>query len=338
MKNTRIILLGFSLSSLAAFFLATHCIAEAADKIKFQLDWIIEGKHVPFFIARDKGFFKKNGLDVTLLEGKGSANAATFVDAGQADYSYGDLLTAVQVMSKGGKNRAIGVGMTFNGGGFIFLESAGIKTAKDLEGKNFGTNPGDFAYVLLPAAAAASGFDHTKVVVKTMEPAVRTPALFEGKIDLMSGTNGSSIQRMAVLGKRQGKNVKYPFFRDLGLETYGHVLQAREDRLKNNPDQVQRVVSAVFDAWAWALKNRKEAFEIFMKANPQKDRDISLAQMEAGLDDVVDAETKQHGLGYMKDSMMKKSVETANRYFKLSPAVDYKTTYSNQFIKKTPAM
>ncbi|MPZ78229.1 MAG: hypothetical protein GEU77_17095 [Deltaproteobacteria bacterium] len=310
----------------------------AADKIRFQLDWIIEGKHAPFFVARDKGFFQKNGLDVTLLEGKGSANSATFIDAGQADYSYGDFLTAIQVMSKGGKNRALGVGMTYNGGGFIFLENSGIKTAKDLEGKNFGTNPGDFAFVLLPAVAAASGFDHGKVVIKTMEPAVRTPALFEGKIDLMSGTNGSSIQRMAVLGKRHGKQVKYLLFKDLGLETYGHVLQAREDRIKNNPDQVKRFVSAVFDAWAWSLKNPKETYEIFMKANPQKDRDITLAQIESGLDDVVDKETKERGLGYMKEAMMKKSVDIANKYFELSPAVDYKMTYTNQFVRKSPGM
>jgi NitT/TauT family transport system substrate-binding protein len=320
----------------ATVYLSSTVIAE--EKVKFQLDWIIEGKHVPFFVARDKGFFKKNGLDVTLLEGKGSGNSATFVDAGQADYSYGDLLTALEVISKGGKNRAIGVGMVFNGGGVIFLESSGIKSAKDLEGKRFGTNPGDFAYVLLPAVAAASGFDPNKVVIKTMEPAVRTPALFEGKIDLMSGTNGSSIQRMAILGKRQGKQVKYLFFKDLGLETYGHVLQAREDRIKNNPDQVKRFVSAVFDAWAWSLKNPKEAFDIFMKANPQKDRDISLAQMEAALDDVVDPETKQQGLGYMKEAMMKKSVDIANKYFKLSPAVDYKMTYTNQFVRKNPGM
>ena len=310
--------------------------AMAADAIKVQLDWIIEGKHVPFYVARDRGFFKKNNLEATLLEGKGSANSATFVDVGQADYSYGDLLTAVQVMSKGAKNRAIGIGMAFNGGGLIFLESSGIKTAKDLEGKSFGTNPSDFAYVLLPAVAGAAKFDHSKVVIKTMEPAVRTPALFEGKIDFMSGTNGSSIQRMAILGKKQGKQVKYLFFKDLGLETYGHVLQAHEDRIKKNPDQVKRFVSAVFDAWAWSLKNRKEAFEVFMKANPQNDRDISLAQMEAGLDDVVDPETKERGLGFMKEAMMKKSVDIANKYFELSPAVDYKSTYTNQFIGKNP--
>ena len=329
---TAVLLLGWSI------FFAKCSTAIAQDKIKFQLDWIIEGKHVPFFVARDRGFFKKNNLEVTLLEGKGSANSATFVDVGQAEYSYGDFLTAVQVISKGGKNRALGIGMAFNGGALIFLESSGIKTARDLEGKSFGTNPGDFAYVLLPAIAAASKFDHSKVVIKTMEPAVRTPALFEGRIDFMSGTNGSSIQRMAILGKKQGKQIKYLFFKDLGLETYGHVLQAREDRIKNNPDHVKRFVTAVFDAWAWSLKNPKEAFEIFMKANPQNDRDISLAQMEAGLDDVVDAASKERGLGYMTDAMMKRSVDIANKYFELSPAVDYKMTYTNQFILKNPGM
>jgi ABC-type nitrate/sulfonate/bicarbonate transport systems, periplasmic components len=336
--KTKMITLAAVLWLSGSFFFAGSSTAIATDKIKVQLDWILEGKHVPFFVARDRGFFKKNNLEVALLEGKGSANSATFVDAGQADYSYGDLLTAIQVMSKGAKNRAIGTGMAFNGGGLIFLESSGIKTAKDLEGKSFGTNPGDFAYILLPAAGAAAKFDHSKVVIKTMEPAVRTPALFEGKIDFMSGTNGSSIQRMAILGKKQGKQIKYLFFKDLGLETYGHVLQAREDRIKNNPDQVKRFVSAVFDAWAWSLKNPKEAFEIFMKANPQNERDISLAQMEAGLDDIVDPETKDRGLGFMKEAMMKKSVDIANKYFELSPAVDYKITYTNQFIGKNPGM
>jgi NitT/TauT family transport system substrate-binding protein len=336
--KTKMITLGAVLFLSGSIFFGDSSTATAADKIKVQLDWIIEGKHVPFYVARDRGFFKKNNLEVTLLEGKGSANSATFVDVGQADYSYGDLLTALQVMSKGAKNRAIGIGMAFNGGGLIFLEGSGIKTAKDLEGKSFGTNPGDFAYVLLPAAGAAAKFDHGKVIIKTMEPAVRTPALFEGKIDFMSGTNGSSIQRMAILGKKQGKQIKYLFFKDMGLETYGHVLQAREDRIKNNPDQVKRFVSAVFDAWAWSLKNPKEAFEIFMKANPQNDRDISVAQMEAGLDDIVDPDTKERGLGFMKEEMMKKSVDIANKYFELSPTVEYKTTYTNQFIRKNPGM
>ncbi len=312
--------------------------AKAAESVKFLLDWLYGGKHAPFFVARDKGFFKKNGLDVTILKGHGSGKAATFVDTGQVDYSYGDFLTAVKLMSKGAKNRAVGVGMAFNGGAFAFLEGSGIKTPKDLEGKRFGTTARGFGIILMPALAAASGFDDKKVIVKIMKGSVRTPAMFEDKIDFMSATNGSSIQRLAILAKRNGKKAKYLFFKNMGLETYGHVLQTQAERIKKNPDQVRRFVTAVFDASAWAIKNPEEALEIYMKANPHKDREISREQMRASLTDVQDPETAKLGLGYMKESMVKKSVAIANKYFKLSPQVDHKMTYTNQFIRKNPAM
>lgn len=310
----------------------------AAEQVIVQLDWIIGGKHVPFYVARDKGLFKEKGLEVKFIEGRGSLQPATLVDTRQADYGYGDLLTAIQVMAKGGKNRAIGVGMVFQGGGYIFLAESGIKKPKDLEGKSYGTTPADFGYILLPALAAASGFDHNKVVIKTMEPAVRTPALLERKIDFISGARASSIPRMAVIGKRQGKNIQYLFFKDMGINTYGHVLQAHEERIKTNPSQVQRFLDALLAAWAWSIKNPKEALDIFMKANPQTDQEITLPEMQDTLNDIQDPETKQYGLGYMRESMMKHSTEIANKYFGLSVPVDYKAIYTNQFIKKGPGL
>lgn len=333
----RFLSIGFPMAVAAALIFAGPRYA-AAEQVTVQLDWIIGGKHVPFYVARDKGLFKDKGLEIKFLSGNGSLQPAQFVDTKQADYGYGDLPTAIQVMAKGGKNRAIGVGMVFQGGGYIFLEESGIKAPKDLEGKSYGTTPSDFGFILLPALAAAAGFDHKKVVIKTMEPAVRTPALLERKIDFIAGARGSSIPRMAVIGKREGKKIKFLFFKDMGLNTYGHVLQTQEERIKNNPDQVQRFLDALFAAWAWSIKNPKEAFELFMKANPQTDRDITWAEMQDGLNDVQDRETTQSGLGYMKESMMKQSTEIANKYFDISPAVDYKTIYTNQFIKRTPGM
>jgi NitT/TauT family transport system substrate-binding protein len=309
-----------------------------AEDVTVQLDWIFGGKHVAFFVARERGFFKKNALEVKLLEGKGSQQPATRVDAKQADFGYGDLVTALEVMAKGGMNRAIAVGQVFQGGGYIFLEESGIKRAKDLEGKNFGTTPGDFGLILLPALGAAAGFDHTKVVIKNVDAAVRTPALFERKIDFLAGARGSSVPRMAVIGKREGKKINYLFFKDMGLSTYAHVLQAREDRIKTSPELIQRFVTPLFEAWAWSIKNPDQALDIFMKANPEKDREITQAEMKDGLSDVQDPETSQLGLGYMKEAMMKRTADIANKYLNLSPAVNYKTVYTNQFIKKTPGM
>ena len=308
--------------------------AAATEEIKVQLDWILGGKHVPFFVARDRGHFRGKGLEVRLLEGRGSLQPAQFVDTKQADYGYGDLITAIEVMAKGGKNRAIGTGMVFQGGGYIFLEESGIKVPKDLEGKNFGTTPGDFGQVLLPALGAVAKFDHTKVIIKNIDAAVRTPAFFERKIDFLAGARGSSIPRMAVVAKRQNKKIGYLFFRDMGINSYGHVIQVHEERLKNNPDQIKRFLAALMDAWEWSIKNPQQALDIFMNANPEKDREITAAEMQDGLGDIQDPETKEFGLGYMKEAMMKRSADLANKYAGLDKPIEYKMIYTNQFIPK----
>lgn len=308
--------------------------AAATEEIKVQLDWILGGKHVPFFVARDRGHFRGKGLEVRLLEGRGSLQPAQFVDTKQADYGYGDLITAIEVMAKGGKNRAIGTGMVFQGGGYIFLEESGIKVPKDLEGKNFGTTPGDFGQVLLPALGAVAKFDHTKVIIKNIDAAVRTPAFFERKIDFLAGARGSSVPRMAVIAKRQNKKIGYLFFRDMGINSYGHVIQVHEERLKNNPDQIKRFMAALMDAWDWSIKNPQQALDIFMNANPEKDREITAAEMQDGLGDILDPETKESGLGYMKEAMMKRSADLANKYAGLDKPIDYKMIYTNQFIPK----
>jgi NitT/TauT family transport system substrate-binding protein len=320
--------------ALIAFLMSLASGVAMADEIKVQLDWILGGKHVPFFVARDKGYFKGKGLEVRLLEGRGSLQPAQFVDTKQADYGYGDLVTAIEVMAKGGRNRAIGTGMVFQGGGYIFLEESGIKVPKDLEGKSFGTTPGDFGQVLLPALGAAAGFDHTKVIIKNIDAAVRTPAFFERKIDFLAGARGSSVPRMAIVAKRQNKKIGYLFFKDMGINSYGHVIQVHEERIKSNPDQIQRFMAALMDAWDWSIKNPQQALEIFMTANPEKDREITLAEMQDGLGDIQDPETKQFGLGYMKEAMMKRSAELANKYAGLEKPVNYQTIYTNQFISK----
>jgi NitT/TauT family transport system substrate-binding protein len=334
----RICVVIFAILVVASWTLANGPRAEGAEKVKILMNWLFAGYHVPFFAARDKGYFKKNGIEVTLLQGRGSGKSARDVDTQQVEYSYGDFVTAVRAMSKGTKNRAVGAGMAFQGGSFVFFKESGIRTPKDLEGKRYGAPPTDVGKVLLPLMGAAAGFDASKVIIKNMKPAVRTPALFEGKIDFMTAVRGSAVPRMKIIAKRRGKEAQFFYFKDMGVQTYGHVLQTHQDRIDQNPDQVRNVVNAVFDGWAWAHRNRDKAFELFVKANPEKNREISRAQLEEGLTDGIDPETKAKGIGYMKESLVKKSVEIANKYFKLPKQVDYRTTYTNRFIRPNPGM
>ena len=55
----RINAVGLAILMVATLTLGMHPKASAADKVKFQFDWIYGGGHAGFFVARDKGFFKK---------------------------------------------------------------------------------------------------------------------------------------------------------------------------------------------------------------------------------------------------------------------------------------
>ena len=312
--------------------------AAAAKERKIILDWIYGGKHAPFFVARDKGFWKKAGVNVKILQGRGSGKAAAWIDTKKVDYSYGDFATMLKVVQKGGNNLAVGAVHVYQTGCYMSFASTGIKKPKDLEGKRYGGPPADFGRTLMPAMAGAMGFDMKKVIFKTMKPAVRTPALFKNKIDFISGTRGSSCPRMRIHAERKGRKISFLYFKDMGLESYGHVIQIHRDRLKNNSKEIQAVVGGLFDAFAWTIKNPKGGYNVYIKANPTKDKEISRVQIAEALEDVQDTEVMAKGLGYMKESMVKKSVATANKYFKLSPPVDYTKTYTNRFIRPNPGL
>ncbi|MGE0273261.1 MAG: ABC transporter substrate-binding protein, partial [Alphaproteobacteria bacterium] len=61
---------GLALGALAALFLSSA--ASAQDKVNFRLDWQIYGTHAPFFLAKEKGFYSAEKLDVTFSEGQGA--------------------------------------------------------------------------------------------------------------------------------------------------------------------------------------------------------------------------------------------------------------------------
>src|SRR2546422_11655602 len=80
----------------------------AQEKFQFRLNWTLYGEHAPFFVARDKGFYRDEGLEVEIQEGSGSTTVAQLVANATSPVAYVDAATMM---------RGVGAGMPIKAGG-----------------------------------------------------------------------------------------------------------------------------------------------------------------------------------------------------------------------------
>ncbi|MFO1269361.1 MAG: ABC transporter substrate-binding protein, partial [Rubrivivax sp.] len=123
-------------------------LAQTPDKVQLQLNWFHLADHSPIYLALKKGYYKEEGIDLTVLRGSGSADSAKKIDLGQADVGISDAPTVLTAISKGANLRMVAVVYDKAGNNVFFRKSANIKTPKDLIGKKIAVPPADSHRVL----------------------------------------------------------------------------------------------------------------------------------------------------------------------------------------------
>src|SRR3954454_22443849 len=84
------------LAALAAGLMLMLAPATAQEKIKFTLDWKLQGIHAWYYWAAEKGYFKAEGLDVSIDQGEGSAATVTRIMGAPYVARFGDMNTIIQ--------------------------------------------------------------------------------------------------------------------------------------------------------------------------------------------------------------------------------------------------
>ncbi|MGF7159623.1 NitT/TauT family transport system substrate-binding protein [Rhodoligotrophos appendicifer] len=283
-----------SLAFVAAALIASP--AKAETKINFKLDWTIYGVHAPFYLALDKGLYKKEGLDVTITEGQGSATVMQMVAQGQDQMALVDFSTLLFGVEQGLPVVAV-MRIVSDMLGVISPADAPIKSPKELEGKIIAYAPSESSGVAFGTLMAADGGDIKKVNILSPATGAKNTLLLQRRADAIPGNVNVQPAQIEKLGMK----TTHFLYSDFGVSFMAQGLVANKEFLEKNPEAVKGFVKATVEAIKLAQANPKEAIDAIIKILPQQERnrDVLMTQWQASLPGLTTKNTKDKPMGAM---------------------------------------
>ena len=299
-----------------------------------RLDFIIGGKHAPWFVALEKGFYAKRGLNVTILASGGSADTVRTIGAGGADFGFADIGTMIVAKSRGTPVQAAAQ-FGYVPATVMWRDEGVIKGIKDLEGKSWAISPGQAQWYLMPAYCRINKIDFKAIKIQETAAPIQPAALATKKTDFIVMYRASNDEVAELAASKVGVKLNRVFMKDTGLDIYGTSLIVKDEDIKKRPEFVRAYVEATLEGLRYSRDNQEESLKILLKHKPELEPVLTTLQLKNALTEVfLPVESAQIGLGYMKPEIMEKTVRVTNEYFDVGRKVTAKEVYTNQFIKR----
>lgn len=313
------------------FFILVSSVSLMAETITLKLNWIPGGDHCFYYVAKELGYYKQNGLDVKIERGQGSGDTVKRLDLGTVDIGLADSGTLAVARSKGAKVKVLAMIYSSSPNSIKTIQGSGIRTPKDLEGRTVGVPSGDAQRVLWPAFAKANGIDMDKVHLINVKPGSKTAALSSGNVDAVFDWRVGNYSYWKA-GMTPGKLVIIPWA-DYGINPYGNAIMASEKTIKEHPDMLKRFLDATIKAWRWSLANPDGAVKILVKYVPAVKEANGLVRFVQDVRGLMDLDMiRRTRLGWIDQARMEESVGYINKYFDVSKPVTAEEMYTNRFL------
>ena len=296
---------------LAVAWLAIPEPAAAQTAVKFSLDWKFEGPAAPFVVALDKGFYKAEGLDVTIDTAGGSLEPLNRVASGTYDMGVGDINSLIKFRDANPSVPIKAVFIVHNKPPFAIVgrKSRGVSKPKDLEGRKLGAPAPDSAYAQWKIFAQANGIDTSKVTIENIGFPVREPMLAAGQVDAATGYSFSIFFNLRDRGVPT-EDISIMLMADYGVSLYGNVILVNSKFASEKPDAVRKFLAAFTKGIQETVKSPDTAIDSVIKRNDVAKKEIELDRLKMSLDDnFITTEVRTNGLGVVDAARLEKSID-----------------------------
>jgi len=308
----------------SAMFLATMLTgaATAETAIKFSLDFSFEGPSAPFLLPLDKGYYKAEGLDVSIDTAANSLEPISRVASGAYDMGFGDINSLIKFRDANPGMPIKAVFVLYNRPPFAIVgrKSRGISAPKDLEGKKLGAPALDAAYAQWPIFVQANGIDAAKVTIENIGFPVRNPMLAAGQLDAITGFAFSSFVNLKDRGVPVN-DITVLLMADYGVHLYGNAIMVNPKFAAEHPDAVKGFLRAFVKGLKETVKLPSTAVDSVLRRNDLAKKDVEVERLRIAIrDNIVTPEVKANGYGGIDSARFERAIDQIALTYKFKAA------------------
>ncbi len=258
------------LCSLTVTLLLFSCNLYANEKLTVLLDWLPNAGHAPLFVAKEKDFFKAEGLDVDLIGPVNPSDPPKLVAAGKTDIAITYEPQFMEQVDQGLPLIRIGTLVDKPLDCLITLEESKIATISDLKGKRIGYATGSINSVSLKTMLENNHLSLSDVKQINVNYNLVQPLLTK-KVDAVTGV----MRTFEVIQLELNKHPVRAFFPEKnGVPTYSELIFVANTKNITDP-RFKKFLVALKKAGLYLQKNPEETWKIFSKNHPELNDELN---------------------------------------------------------------
>jgi len=230
--------------------------ANELQKVSLQLQWKHQFEFAGFYVAKERGFYKEVGLDVSFVEYDSSINITQEVLEQRAEYGLSYSSVVAEYLE--GKDLVL-VANFFKQSPLVLVVQESIESPKDLKGKKIMGVSNSIDNITLLLMLEKFGIKTEDIT--NVPTSFKLDEFIEKKVDAMSAFTTNELYYL------DEKDIKYTIFDPViyGAKYYDVNLFTSKKEATQNPQRVQRFKEASIRGWEYALKHKDEAIDIILK-------------------------------------------------------------------------
>jgi NitT/TauT family transport system substrate-binding protein len=309
------------------------------DKVTLQLKWVTQAQFAGYYAAKLKGYYAKQGLDVTLKPGGPNITPEVVVASGQAEFGIDWQGSLLSTRDKGGKITNIGQVYTRSGTTELTWKSSGLNRFCKLRGKTVGVWVGGNEFEQYAGLRKCGINPSNKSQVKIFAQGFTMTEFLQHQIDAASAmTYNELAQVLETKNPRTGKlyqlkDLNVFKYQKLGTGMLQDAIFVRDGWIKNkkNQDIARRFLQASFRGWIYCRDHYKDCVKMVLKNGPALGRGHQTWQMNEVNKLIWPAPL---GIGVMGSAAAKRTVAVAlqGKLISKRPSTWYRTDLAKKAV------